>query len=67
MCGRCERKLWFYGSNPRLPSIIIFANRFVIFSTRRGDENPISHCVGTVGGRGYKGNSWDQHGCGISG
>ena len=58
-----------YGFMEVIPasSIIIFANRFVIFATRRGDENPISHCVGTVGGRGYKGNGWDQHGCGISG
>ena len=40
-----------YGFMEVIPasSIIIFANRFVIFATRWGDENPISHCVGTGG------------------
>ena len=46
-----------YGFMEVIPasSIIIFANRFVIFATRWGDENPISHCVGTREGWGILG------------
>ena len=53
-CGGWERKLWFYGSNPRLIHNH-FRQSFCHLCHTRGDENPISHCVGTGGGRDIRG------------